>query len=104
MNSRTSISPLSSNTEIVKIKLTNQKPTSRTLAKPIKIRVSTGGKRATVMAHSLVEAFELFLNKKEPEALGVLVEFKTKEWDPGDDTFYMSTVSALKQLEKFSEE
>jgi hypothetical protein len=76
----------------------------RTLDKPIKIRVSTGGKSGTFMAHSLVEAFELFLNKKEPDALGVLVEFKAKGWDPVDDTFYMSTVAALKQLDKYSEE
>ena len=101
MNSRTSIRPLSSN---LKIKLTNQRPTGRTLDTPVKIRVSTGGRVGTYMAHSLVEAFEMFLDKKEPKALGVLVEFKTKDWDPEDDTFYMSTAAVLSKLGRFSKE
>ncbi len=71
---------------------------SRVLDAPIKIRVSTGGKHGTYQAVSLVQAFEFFLEDKKPKALGVLVEFKAKGWDPIDDTCYMSTVAALEKI------
>lgn len=90
--------------EVVKIKLTNTKPTGRVLDTPITIRVSCGGCSAKVQARSLVEAFGLFLDKKQPKALGVLCEFKTKLWDPVDDTFYMSTEVALEKLGRWSKE
>jgi hypothetical protein len=74
----------------------------RQLAAPIKIRVSTGGRHGSYMARSLVEAFDMFLNAKQPKGMGTLVEFKAKGWDPEDETFYMSTVAALEKLGRFS--
>ena len=73
---------------------------SKVLDTPIKIRVSSGGRSGSYKAHSLLEAFELFLDDKKPEALGVLVEFKAKGWDPVDDTFYMDTIRTLSELER----
>lgn len=73
----------------------------KVLDAPIKIRVSCGGSSATVKAHSFAEAFGMFLDKKNPKALGVICEFKTKEWEPGEDTFYMDTVRTLKELGRY---
>jgi hypothetical protein len=79
-------------------------PKSRRVQKAIAIRVSSGGCSAKVMAHSLIEAFKLFIDTKKPKCLGLLCEFKTKEWQPGEDTFYMSTIVALEKLDIYSKE
>lgn len=74
--------------------------TKKRLKIPIKMRVSSGGYNATVMATSLLEAFKLFLGMKNPKSLSVLTEIKAKGWEPHGDTFYISTQVMLKELGK----
>lgn len=65
---------------------------------PIMMRVSSGGYTANVRAHSPLEAFELFLESKNPKALGILTEIKAKGWREDDDTFYTLTTVLLEKL------
>lgn len=75
----------------------------RRLDNPIKMRVSSGGYSANVVAHSLSEAVELFLDTKKPKSLGVLTEIKAKGWTPDDDTFYIKTTVVLKEIGRLEE-
>lgn len=54
----------------------------------MKIQVSTGGLSRRVTADSMDEAFQVFLDKYQPKALGEIVRFASKDLD---DVYYMST-------------
>lgn len=67
----------------------------------MKIQVSTGRLSRRVIANSIDEAFQVFLDKYHPQSLGVLASFKSKDLD---DVYYVSVENWLRKRGKMEDQ
>lgn len=65
----------------------------------MRITVSTGGLSRRVTATDPYDAVKVFILKYKPKSMGVLASCVSKELD---DTYYVSTERALKELGMWS--